>query len=1085
MGNYNPHAPQILGQEWVPIRDENLAFSPIVNSLEVGTIYNQPAAQRVRDARFYVDQVPAPPNGFQTAMVNIYPAGTEDETGPIRQVIIPCSSGAITGANMTLFGASTVAEAVYLPGDSKYIEVAYNSGTPQRFGMFFAVNQYPVLGNKRILNVSLLYAGSVSDTDPVSGDQASFISPDPAVFLTSVDQMNDAGVGQTFSPPTFSANTGTLDQIASTINAATSAVNSNQVLGVLSLGDVNNFWNPAASPGSTEERLPWRYVDLQRFEASAANRMMIRIQTQIPQTKLSGTSNSVNMRLDYFALRVIYCEEKRLAYGGRKFIAYNRGANIITMRDQSFVTDPVLPAGQYLPTLSWVSPGQITFGSGLLGDFPKLNAVEELYQIPSHPGVQVNVPFPLEDRIESTFTSEFTHILPQLTLHASGGTLTDPHAYGRQAAAQVYGANTATQEIYDDISGVSASYPQVRYYARRFGDTTVPLTLTGSGALVGSTASITVADFDALAEILDGWREVTLRFSAAPTMGAVTGTPGWTWSAVGETAGNRWEVLAASAPAISGVPSNLYNLVPSPNQLGTGTYQPVLGDTVNLNWMPQGVASPWVTGASDDAATDAVLIFSQDPPTITGVTLTAQTQTVTGIGLDCGTLPCCIPSGISYQQVTWSLPNGSVGLGLDGFTEVDATGWGSADVGGSWTPSGPAAEYSKTGVIGTITPSVERYITLANIGANFDIIGHMGLQAVPATSTGRVGLLGRFTDSSNHMVLQIQTSAVTQLSVALITHRIAGVSSTIVGPVTLPVSVNAGAMVWARFMCNGTSVKAKIWPGEITDEPASWLLEGTESSLTTGNGAGAYARSDVVSPGNVAIFDYFKAGPPAYWFGGYELQRYDTVTQEFETIMLATDPGLSSFNDFEARVGITSVYRIRSLNALNFAGQWSATVSGAPPTPGVTGGCTNMTGALIFTSNADQSGASNAAYAMVWENDPIEDFKLAEADMVTFQPMYGRDGSIAFHGTERGLEAFDRTLLLQSAAIDPTRLADAKTIRDLAWNGLPYICVRDDIGDRWFANVRIPAVNARLNRTKYMARVEITETTLTPYPVNP
>ena len=201
--------------------------------------------------------------------------------------------------------------------------------------------------------------------------------------------------------------------------------------------------------------------------------------------------------------------------------------------------------------------------------------------------------------------------------------------------------------------------------------------------------------------------------------------------------------------------------------------------------------------------------------------------------------------------------------------------------------------------------------------------------------------------------------------------------------------------------------------------------------------------------------------------------------------MRATDPGVTSFNDYEARVGINSVYRIRSLNAMNFAGAYSTYVTGAPPAPGVVGGCANMTGALIFTSNTDQTGENNAAYVMQWESTPTEDFGLPEADMVTYQPMYGRDGSVAFHGTERGLETLERTVLLHAAAISPVRLADATTIRDLAWADLPYVCVRDDIGDRWYASVRVPAVNARMDRTKYMAAVKIVETTSTPYPVDP
>ena len=63
--------------------------------------------------------------------------------------------------------------------------------------------------------------------------------------------------------------------------------------------------------------------------------------------------------------------------------------------------------------------------------------------------------------------------------------------------------------------------------------------------------------------------------------------------------------------------------------------------------------------------------------------------------------------------------------------------------------------------------------------------------------------------------------------------------------------------------------------------------------------------------------------------------------------------------------------------------------------------------------------------------------------------------------------------------------ATAAYARDLAWADLPYVCVRDDIGDRWFANVRVPSVVVRHNRTKYMARLEIVEMTICPYPVNP
>ena len=264
-----------------------------------------------------------------------------------------------------------------------------------------------------------------------------------------------------------------------------------------------------------------------------------------------------------------------------------------------------------------------------------------------------------------------------------------------------------------------------------------------------------------------------------------------------------------------------------------------------------------------------------------------------------------------------------------------------------------------------------------------------------------------------------------------------------------------------------------------------WLGEGFTATPPAGTGIGILAQT-VPAAGTTVRFQSLSVGPPAYWFGAYELQRYDSVAADFQTIMLATNPGLTSYNDFEARVGTTAVYRIRALNAYNFAGAWSLYVSGAPPAPGVTGGCNGDTsGALIFTSNADQTGAHNAAYVMQWDNTPNETFDLPEGDMVTFQPMYGRDGRVAFHGTERGLEEFSRNVLLQAGAIALPSLADATTIRDLAWAQLPYVCVRDGRGNRWFANVRVPTTSARNDAQNYMARLDITETTRTPYPVDP
>lgn len=1099
MGNYNPQAPILLGQQWVPIRNEDLEFAPLENPVELGHAFTLATSRQINNARFYTNSVPPNRTGSQAAVVSIYPYGQEALTGPISQVVIPCASGAITGAGSpvpALISASSVAEALAQPGDGKMIRAAYvaggNSGS---VGLFFAVGQYPQLNGKRILNVSMEYTGYIQDVD-ANGFPADFISPNviqPATSVSVLPYLSGSGIQYN---PSYIANTGALSDLADTIIPAAGSMAINQAVGVLNFGDIDLNFND----NTTNEVPPWRYPELLRFDPSTAGRLVVLINFQVLATPNSAIANQVTINLEYAALRVTYCEETRVAFGGWRFSNYGQGMNPIPLRDPlTMAANPVLPAAQYTATLSWVNPGDIS--PGAQGNFPALNAARQLYQISSHPGVQVNVPFPLSDHLGEAFSRQLINTLPQLSIHATGGTLTEPHVYGRQVAAQVYGSNTASQVIYDDLASVLTSYPQVRFYARRWGSTTVPLTLTGStttgmflpgasgsyastpdnaaldilgdidlradvtavdwtpatattlvdkrgaagqrsyrleintngtismmwsndgttiitdsstvaptvvdgarlavratldvdngaaghtttfytaptaagpwtqlgaqvitagvtsifnstapaevgafnggtsdvfsgivysaqilngiagtevanpnfsaqaagttsfvdaagrtwtlngsaaivGGNTGSTVSITPTDFDVLPEIVDGWREVTLRFTTVPSMGTTMTDPAWTWSAAGELAGNRWEVLGACAPAISGVAGNFYNQVPSADRLSAATYQPPAGTATTLTWMPQGCSSPYVTGATADPAVDAALLFSQDPPTVTGFAISQLTQTVTGIGLNCGSLPCCIPSGIGYNRLTWN-----------------------------------AASIAASG------------------------------------------------------------------------------------------------------------------------------------------------------------------------FGSYELQRFDAVTAQFQTIMLTTSvlaaTGTVAFNDYEARVGLTSVYRIRVLNLYNFAGAWSSQVSGAPAAPGVSGGCPSMTGALIFSTNAAPAGNANAAYIMQWDSDnPEEVFALPEAGEVQFQRFYGRDGSVAFHGTERGLETFSRMLLIQGGAISPAALnpsmANTTLLRGLAWGNYPYICVRDDLGNRWYATVQVSATSVRNARTAYLAPVTITETTQTPYAV--
>jgi hypothetical protein len=642
--------------------------------------------------------------------------------------------------------------------------------------------------------------------------------------------------------------------------------------------------------------LPWRYTELARFEPTTAapnkyalNFFWVGFDGVLPLTVDQGT-----FECTYAALEVLFCEENRIVYGNRAFGAldtsatpilqpYIAGANAIPLRDTFFGANPVIAAGDYELVISNPDVGNFStvsapasISTGPENQFPLINGFRYLYSVPHHVGIQVNKTL-TEDE---AFTEEEVVIIPQVSLHLSGGApLSEVQVYGRQIHGQVYGTITVTQEINDTSTGGTFNYPQVRFYARRFGATNVNLTFdspTITGA--GKSVTITPTEFDALdGPIIDGWKEVTLRFTSAPSMGSGT-NPQWRWSASGLSAGNRWEVMGIQAPALSGTPGNLLNLVPSVRRLDSATYG---GSAINMGWL-----SPTVTVTTDDTSADAVVLFAQDLPAVTGLGVSVLTQTLTGIGQDCGLNPDSIPTGMQYLRVAWSP---------------------------------------------------------------------------------------------------------------------------------------------------------------------------TSNNLTN-----------------------------SAWFGFYELQRMDTVETDWKTIMECSSPTISGFSDFEARPGIVSSYRIRAVDLYGFTNAWSSTVAGTLTAPGATIGRLGDGHLLLFSSNSDQTGALNLAYCSVWTGGSVdEDFTFPEASDVTFQKMYNRDFVTAFHPTERGGDQFSRTVLVQAAAISPETLADFTSLRDMAWTDVPYICVRDEDGNRWFANVRVPNAKVQLNRSIYMAGVDIVEVTDTPTPVDP
>lgn len=222
-------------------------------------------------------------------------------------------------------------------------------------------------------------------------------------------------------------------------------------------------------------------------------------------------------------------------------------------------------------------------------------------------------------------------------------------------------------------------------------------------------------------------------------------------------------------------------------------------------------------------------------------------------------------------------------------------------------------------------------------------------------------------------------------------------------------------------------------------------------------------------------------------WGYYEIARQDATmpATQWETIAQITAPNVTTTADYEARVGVATRYRIRMVHHTGIAGPWSATVTATIPAPGVTGTAVDV-GVLLFTSNSDP--AANLAYITTWPaGQAAEEFTFPEGTQTDLQSMYQRDYRVAFRPTERAGTEFTRTMLVNAACIPPSTMSAGFTdLRDLAWDTIPYVCVRNELANRWLAAIAVPSGSVRRLQAGHtmLAPVTIAEVTATPAPLD-
>lgn len=1043
MSNVNPNKPAVLGVEWVPLRGVQ---RPLDIQTEYGYGFSVTGApnNNLGEAPLFF----YPPGGGiqgQTLFYNVYPRGREDDTGPINVVRIGLSNAAVTGATVT--GSSFTFDA-----NADRIRLQAASIPAQ-------------LNGKRILGIDLVYRAS--------GSAGFALEPTLENFT----------VVYPYGPYI----TGPLTQ-AQVVDEQT-----------VRFGDVNPFWNIGSSlyPSTIPQRFPFRYQELLNLVSGSTLFVGVRTSTM----PLSGSAIFTILGLD-----VYYCEESRVAYGGVA-MGTNTSSNGLTftsvstgyvdgssstglhLRDPSFNTNPLLSVGDYT-ILGGLADAGDYYNQG---DKIAIGSLFQYRQVATHPtGQVVKFQRPVGNRPVTPPVYSTSDYMNGVSMYGSplswfalqGGEA--PFVYYTMDGAPVYitpgGVSvTAVQQIHNEASASDTSYEQVRFYARRFNPTApgdLWCTVSGSGI-----ATITPAQFAALDELTigeygdgTGWREITLPITAVFSSDASFRNVTFSMQNVAtSTAADQWQILVARIF----IPSTTAILNTGDTSYSHSIYDGLQSAT--LTWK-----APEVSGTSTtDTRSTAVVMFSQDPPAPTGVSLTNLSMPITGTIMSCNTPDSCIPTGIGFQRVSWS----SMGIVCDSGSRTSASTFGTPDTGQTITYSGGVnSDYTANGSVLQVnmTTTIRNAIYTPGPGNDFDAVATFSTPAVASGASIQGYLAGSVTGGTTGVngFLLFTTSGTVQVNIGA-----GALGAGTVGTAVTVGSYTASQRWKLRVRRQGTIAYVKAWP-ESADEPLGWQSSSAGTSLAAQTGSD-FAIGASLAGGNTNTLplamsiDDVQATSLAQYGGYWEVQRHDTVDPTWQVIA-ELSPCATSFDDYEARVAVYSEYRIRYVTTDGFYGPYSSQVSGTIASPGVAG-AGDGNSVLIFTTNQGPSG--NVAYTMVWDGIPDETFGFPEAGQPQIRQQFQRDFWTSYHGTERGGETFSRELLIRNAsypasaqALGQESLADLKPLRELAWADIPYVCVRDELGNRWFAFIQVPGISVKRNRQLYVASISITESTETPAP---
>jgi len=201
-------------------------------------------------------------------------------------------------------------------------------------------------------------------------------------------------------------------------------------------------------------------------------------------------------------------------------------------------------------------------------------------------------------------------------------------------------------------------------------------------------------------------------------------------------------------------------------------------------------------------------------------------------------------TGTVSHSLTVTAPAPGTVVASDTFGRVFATGWGSADTGGTWTLTGSSTLFAVNGSVATMSVAAGK-APMAHLTAvsslNTQLSADVSIDKLPDTGTVFVGLTGRGTGTDSYRgSALIGSTGVVRVSVA----RVVGGVEAALSTATVPgLTYTPGTIVHLKLQVTGTgttTVRIKAWTGAV--EPAGWQATGTDSTAALQNVGGVGVR---------------------------------------------------------------------------------------------------------------------------------------------------------------------------------------------------------------------------------------------------